>query len=83
MKNHILNQWRKIERTTKDYGLKGESNIAEIYKENYRDMVHRTFRNEKGESDTKEMYARITSLAETKQITDFITPGESFIISND
>ena len=29
------------------------------------------------------MYARITNLAETKQMTDFITPGESFIISND
>ena len=29
------------------------------------------------------MYARITALAEIKQMTEFITPGESFIISND
>ena len=46
-------------------------------------MVKQTFRNEKGETDTKEMYARIMALAEIKQITDFITPGESFIISNE
>ena len=64
-------------------GMPGESNIAEIYKENYKNMVRQVFQNEKGESDTKEMYARITALAEVKQITDFITPGESFIISNE
>ena len=29
------------------------------------------------------MYARITALAEVQQMTDFITPGESFIISNE
>ena len=46
-------------------------------------MVRQTFRNDKGETDTKEMYARITALAEVKQITEFITPGESFIISNE
>ena len=46
-------------------------------------MVQKIFRNEKGETDTKEMYARITALEETKQITEFITPGESFIISNE
>ena len=46
-------------------------------------MVQNTFRDEKGTKDTKEMYARITALAEVNQMTDFITPGESFIISNE
>ena len=66
MKNHILHQWRRHNRGIKEGGLLGESNISEIYKENYRNMVQKVFRNEKGETDTKEMYARITALAETK-----------------
>ena len=47
-------------------GPSGENNITEIYKENYKNMVRQTFRNEKGEADTKEMYARIIALAEAK-----------------
>ena len=47
-------------------GLPGGSNITEIYKENYKNMVKKVFKNEKGETDTKEIYARITALAEIK-----------------
>ena len=55
----------------------------ETYKENYNNMIKQIFRDNKGEADTKEMYNKITTLADIKEITDFITPGESFIISND
>ena len=46
-------------------------------------MVKQTFQDSKGENNTKNMYEKITALAEVKQITEFITPGESFIISNE
>ena len=81
--NHIIHQWKRLNKWTKDQGHPGVTNITEIYRENYKNMVKQTFRNEKGETDTKEMYARITALSEIKQITEFITPGESFIISNE
>ena len=66
MKDHILHQWKRLNKWPKMQGSSGENNITEIYKENYKNMVRQTFRNEKGESDTKEMYARITVLAEAK-----------------
>ncbi len=47
-------------------GLAEDTNIREIYKENYKNMVRQTFRNTKVESDTKDMYAKITALAEVK-----------------
>ena len=61
----------------------GNQNLTQLYKENYSKMVKQTFRKAKGDSNSKEMYAKITALAESSQITDFITPGESFIIPND
>ena len=83
MKDHILHQWKRLNKGSKIQGPYCENNITEIYRENYKNMVRQTFKNDKGETDTKEMYARITALAEVKQITEFITPGESFIISNE
>ena len=66
MKDHILHQWRRLNKGSNVRGPHGDNNITEIYRENYRNMVRQTFRNEKGEADTKEMYARITALAEVK-----------------
>ena len=46
-------------------------------------MIKQIFQDVKGEHNTKEMYKRVTNLADVKQVTDFITPGESFIIANE
>ena len=39
MKNHILHQWKRLCRFPRNSGSSGEDNIAEIYKENYKNMV--------------------------------------------
>ena len=66
MKDHIIHQWKRLSKGQKDRGLPGDNNLLEIYRDNYKNMVRQTFRNEKRETDTKEMYARITALAEVK-----------------
>ena len=45
-------------------------------------MIRKIFQDNKGENNPKEMYKTITALADVKELTKFITPGESFVIPN-
>ena len=45
-------------------------------------MVKQVFQDEKGENNSKNMYEKIVALADVRQLTDFVNPGETFIISN-
>ena len=83
MRSHILNLNKRLKKNPYNRVVQEDLNIKETYKENFQLMVENIFRDNKGENDTKEMYSNITALTDIKQLTEFITPGESFIISND
>ena len=55
----------------------------QIYEENYKKMVKEVFQNSKQQENTKELYNKLALLTNTNKLTDFLNPGESFIISND
>ena len=53
-----------------------------MYKENFRNMVREIFQNQKTKFETKDLYDNLTKIVNIKKLTDFVAPGQSFIISN-
>ena len=46
-------------------------------------MIKDVFQQNKETIDPKEFYQKLAMLTDTKNLTDFLNPGVSFIISND
>ena len=57
--------------------------ITDQYKTNFKNMIKDVFQDQKGEKDSKQMYDTVVRMAEIQQSTEFITPEETFIISNE
>ena len=59
-----------------------QNSLKEMYQDNFKTMIKEVFRQKNDPKDIKQMYDKIKLLIQPKAKTQYLIPGQSFIIPN-